>query len=72
MIVGAGFAGAVLAERLASQSGKRCLVVEKRGHIGGNSHDAPDAAGILLHVYGPHYFRTNSDRVISDLSQFTE
>ena len=49
LIVGAGFAGAVLAERLASQSGKTCLVVERRPHIGGNAHDRTDAAGVLLH-----------------------
>jgi UDP-galactopyranose mutase len=72
LIVGAGFAGAVLAERLASQCGRRCLVVERRNHIGGNAHDAHDAAGILLHLYGPHYFRTNSDRVVQYLSQFTD
>lgn len=72
LIVGAGFAGAVLAERLASQCGQRCLVVEKRAHIGGNAHDAHDRAGVLLHVYGPHYFRTNSDRIVEYLSQFTE
>jgi UDP-galactopyranose mutase len=70
LIVGAGFAGAVLAERLASQCGKRCLVVDKRGHIGGNAYDATDAAGIRLHRYGPHYFRTNSDRIMEYLSQF--
>jgi len=72
LIVGAGFAGAVLAERLASQCGKRCLVVDKRNHIGGNAYDSQDAAGILLHRYGPHYFRTNSDRIVQYLSQFTE
>ena len=72
LIVGAGFAGSVLAERLASQCGKTCLVVDRRNHIGGNAYDACDEAGILLHKYGPHYFRTNSDRVIQYLSQFTE
>jgi UDP-galactopyranose mutase len=72
LVVGAGFAGAVLAERLATQCGKRCLVVDKRDHIGGNAYDARDAAGILLHRYGPHYFRTNSDRIVEYLSQFTE
>jgi UDP-galactopyranose mutase len=71
MIVGSGFAGAVLAERLASQCGRSCLVVERRNHIGGNAFDARDAAGILLHRYGPHYFRTNSDRIVEYLSQFT-
>ena len=72
LIVGAGFAGSVLAERLASQLGKRCLIVEKRNHIGGNAYDYNDAAGVLLHRYGPHYFRTNSQRIVDYLSQFTE
>jgi UDP-galactopyranose mutase len=72
LIVGAGFAGSVLAERLASQCGKSCLIVERRNHIGGNAYDAYDAAGILLHTYGPHYFRTNSDRIVQYLSAFTE
>jgi UDP-galactopyranose mutase len=72
LIVGAGFAGAVLAERLASQRGARCLVIDRRDHIAGNSYDRYDAAGVLLHNYGPHYFRTNSDRIREYLSQFTE
>jgi len=72
LIVGAGYAGSVLAERLASQCGKKCLVVDRRNHVGGNAHDAHNAAGILLHMYGPHYFRTNSDRIVQYLSQFTE
>jgi len=72
LIVGAGFAGSVLAERIASQLGKTCLIVEKRNHIGGNAYDHCDAAGVLLHTYGPHYFRTNSQRIIDYLSQFTE
>jgi UDP-galactopyranose mutase len=71
LIVGAGFAGAVLAERLASQRGARCLVLDRRDHVGGNAHDHTDAAGVLLHTYGPHYFRTNSDRIVAYLSQFT-
>ena len=72
LIVGAGLAGSVLAERLASQLGKTCLIVEKRTHIGGNAYDHCDAAGVLVHDYGPHYFRTNSQRIIDYLSQFTE
>lgn len=72
LIVGAGFAGSVLAERLASQLGKSCLIVEKRNHIGGNAYDRSDEAGVLLHHYGPHYFRTNSQRIVDYLSQFTE
>lgn len=71
LIVGAGFAGAVLAERLASQGGKRCLVVDRRGHIAGNAYDSVDEAGVLVHRYGPHYFRTNSEKVVEYLSQFT-
>jgi UDP-galactopyranose mutase len=70
--VGAGFAGAVLAERLASQRGASCLVIDKRNHIGGNAYDYCDRAGVLLHAYGPHYFRTKSDRIVHYLSQFTE
>lgn len=71
-IVGCGYAGIVLAERLASQSGLRCLVVDRRAHIGGNSYDEHDAAGVLIHKYGPHYFRTNSTRIREYLSQFTK
>ncbi|MGV3531597.1 MAG: UDP-galactopyranose mutase [Chthoniobacteraceae bacterium] len=72
LIVGAGFAGAVLAERLASQCDARVLVIDRRPHIGGNSFDKYDAAGVLIHPYGPHYFRTNSDRVVEYIRQFTE
>jgi UDP-galactopyranose mutase len=72
LIIGAGFSGTVLAERLASQRGATCLVVDRRDHIGGNAHDRHDRAGVLLHAYGPHYFRTNSDRIVAYLSQFTE
>jgi len=72
LIVGAGFAGSVLAERLASQLGKTCLVVEKRNHIGGNAYDYYDKVEVLVHTYGPHYFRTNSQRIIDYLSQFTD
>jgi UDP-galactopyranose mutase len=71
LIVGAGFSGLVLAERLSSQLGKTCLVVERRAHIGGNAHDEYDQAGVLVHKYGPHYFRTNSSRIREYLSQFT-
>lgn len=72
LIVGAGFAGAVLAERLASQCGKSSLIVDRRNHIAGNAYDHNDAAGVRLHKYGPHYFRTNSDRIVEYLSQFTQ
>ena len=71
LIVGAGFAGAVLAERLASQCGKTCLIIDRRDHIAGNAHDRYDEAGVLIHQYGPHYFRSNSERIVEYLSQFT-
>lgn len=71
LVVGAGFAGSVLAERLASQAGQRVLVVDKRPHIGGNAYDRYDDAGLLIHPYGPHIFHTNSADVFAYLSQFT-
>jgi len=72
LIVGAGFAGAVMAERLASQLNKKVLLVEKRNHIAGNAYDEYDEYGILVHRYGPHIFHTNSKEVFDYLSQFTE
>lgn len=72
LVVGAGFAGSVVAERLASQAGHRVLVVDKRPHIGGNAHDRYDDAGLLVHPYGPHIFHTNSAEVFGYLSQFTD
>ena len=72
LIVGAGFAGSVMAERLASQLNKKVLVVEKRNHIAGNAYDEYDENGILIHKYGPHIFHTNSKKVFDYLSQFTE
>ncbi len=72
LVVGAGFAGSVLAERLASQLGKKVLVVDKRSHIAGNAYDEYNADGILIHTYGPHIFHTNSKEVFDYLSQFTE
>lgn len=72
LIVGAGFAGSVLAERLAAGLGKRVLVIDKRPHIGGNAFDEKDAAGVLMHRYGPHIFHTNSDEIASYLSRFTK
>jgi UDP-galactopyranose mutase len=71
LIIGAGFSGLVIAERLAS-AGKKCVIAERRNHIGGNAHDRVDSAGVLIHPYGPHYFRSNSQRVVDYLSQFTE
>jgi len=72
LIVGAGFSGLVLAERLCSQANKRCLMVDTRDHLGGNCYDYYDDAGVLIHKYGPHYFRTNSPKIVDYLSQFTE
>jgi UDP-galactopyranose mutase len=71
IIVGAGFAGAVLAERLASQQNKKVLIIDKRDHIGGNAYDYYNKDGILVHKYGPHIFHTNSKDVYEYLSQFT-
>ena len=72
LIVGAGFAGCVLAERLANGSGKRVLICDKRPHIGGNAYDYFNEDGILIHKYGPHIFHTNSRDVFEYLSRFTE
>ena len=72
LIVGAGFAGAVLAERLASVSGDRVMVIDRRDHIGGNAFDRLNQDGLLIHEYGPHIFHTNSEAVFQYLSQFTE
>jgi len=71
LIVGAGFAGSVLAERLACQASKKVLLVEKRNHIGGNAYDCYDDSGVLIHKYGPHIFHTNSADVFDYLSRFT-
>lgn len=71
LIVGAGFAGAVVAERMARSFGKKVLVVDRREHIGGNAYDHHNADGILIHRYGPHIFHTNSEQVFQYLSQFT-
>ena len=73
LVVGAGFAGAVLAERLAEGLNRRVLVIDRRPHLAGNAYDAPDPdSGVLLHRYGPHYFRTNSPRIVDYLGRFTE
>jgi UDP-galactopyranose mutase len=71
MIVGAGFAGSVLAERLASVANKKVLLVEQRDHIGGNAYDYYNHHGILVHKYGPHIFHTNCKKVFDYLSKFT-
>jgi UDP-galactopyranose mutase len=72
LIVGAGFAGSVLAERLASVHDRRVLVVDRRRHIGGNAYDFYDDSGILVHRYGPHIFHCNAAEIFRYLSQFTE
>jgi len=72
LIVGAGFAGSVLAERLAKGSKKKVLICDKRSHIGGNAFDHYNEAGILVHKYGPHIFHTNSREVFEYLSRFTQ
>ncbi|MCS7194988.1 MAG: UDP-galactopyranose mutase, partial [Meiothermus sp.] len=72
LVVGAGFTGAVLAERIASQLDQKVLVVDRRDHIGGNAYDYYDEHGVLVHKYGPHIFHTNSRKVWNYLSQFTE
>src|SRR5215471_15046651 len=72
LIVGAGYAGSVLAERLAAGAGKRVLLVDRRPHIAGNAFDHYDDAGVLVHKYGPHIFHTNSRDVFEYLSRFTE
>jgi UDP-galactopyranose mutase len=71
LVVGAGFAGSVLAERLASQHDARVLVIDKRPHVAGNAYDHHDRAGILIHQYGPHIVHANSDEIVDYLSQFT-
>lgn len=72
LIVGAGFAGSVLAERLANGSDKKVLICDKRNHIGGNAYDFYNDEGILIHKYGPHIFHTNSKEVFDYLGRFTE
>jgi UDP-galactopyranose mutase len=71
LIVGAGFAGSVIAERLASQLNQKVLLIDRRNHVGGNAYDHYDDQGVLVHKYGPHIFHTNSERVFDYLSQFT-
>lgn len=71
IVVGAGFTGATLAERIAAGRGERVLVVERRDHVGGNAYDAPNEHGILVHRYGPHIFHTASEAVWAYLSRFT-
>jgi UDP-galactopyranose mutase len=72
LIVGAGYAGSVLAQKLAKESNKKVLIIDKRDHIGGNAYDFYNESGILIHKYGPHIFHTNSKDVFDYLSQFTK
>jgi len=72
LVVGAGFAGCVVAERLARVLNRRVLLIDKRPHIGGNAYDRYNDDGILVHQYGPHIFHTNSVQVFDYLSQFTD
>jgi UDP-galactopyranose mutase len=72
LVVGAGFAGSVMAERIATVFGQRVLVVDRRPHVAGNAYDERDAAGLLVHRYGPHIFHTNAERIADYLSTFTD
>jgi len=72
LVVGAGFAGSILAERLATQCGHRVLVIDRRDHIAGNAYDYYDEHGVLCHRYGPHIFHTQAAKVVEYLSEFTE
>jgi UDP-galactopyranose mutase len=71
LVVGAGFAGSVMAERLAD-SGRSVLVIDRREHVAGNAYDFHDPSGVLIHRYGPHIFHTNSEKVFAYLSRFTD
>lgn len=71
LIVGAGFAGSVLAERLARGRGDKVLLIDRRPHVGGNAYDCYNDAGVLIHQYGPHIFHTNSKQIFDYLSRFT-
>ena len=72
IIVGAGYAGAVCARRLAEACGSKVAILERRPHIAGNAYDRIDDAGVLIHEYGPHIYHTTNDRVHEFLSRFTE
>lgn len=72
IVIGSGFAGAVVARQLAENKGQKVLVLDARDHIGGNCYDRKDEHGILIHQYGPHIFHTNIQRVYEYLSRFTE
>ena len=72
IVIGSGFAGAVVARELAEIKEQHVLVLDARDHIGGNCYDRQDEYGILIHQYGPHIFHTNIQRVYEYLSRFTE
>lgn len=72
IIVGAGYAGAVCARRLAEACGYKVAVFERREHIAGNAYDCTDETGVLIHKYGPHIYHTTNDSVHQFLSRFTE
>lgn len=72
VIIGAGLAGCIIAERIANILGKKVLIIEKRNHVGGNCYDYYNKEGILVHKYGPHIFHTNLKYVWDYLSNFTE
>ena len=71
LVVGAGFAGSVVARQLA-EAGYSVKVIDKRPHIGGNAYDEYDSHGVLVHKYGPHIFHTNSEKIFNYLSRFTD
>jgi len=70
IVIGSGFAGATVAERLANELSKKVLVIEKRNHIGGNMYDYIDETGVITHKYGPHLFHTNLDEVYEYITKF--
>ena len=72
LVVGAGYAGTIMAEQLATRCGQRVLIVDRRDHIAGNAYDYVDEHGVLVHKYGPHIFHTNADKVVEYLSRFTD
>ncbi len=72
LIIGAGYAGSVLAERLATQKNSRVHIIERRDHIGGNCYDAVDSSGVIVHRYGPHLFHTDNTQAFEYLQSFGE
>ena len=72
LVVGAGYAGTIMAEQLATRCGQQVLVIDRRDHFGGNAYDYYDEHGVLVHRYGPHIFHTNAEKIVAYLSRFTE